>query len=108
MPEDRDEKLYERKDGLRNHERFIAALCYAPFGFILGFILSDDRDIFVRFHAKQGICIFVPYIVLAILVPGGFLVWLGLALIYIPMALWFGFQAFSGERPPLPFIGKYL
>lgn len=102
------DKLYEKPDDKRNHQKLIAAVSYAPFGFVAA-MLSGDQSAFVQKHMKQGTIVFVAYLIASALLPGGFITWLGLCvLVYAPVAYYYGSHAFQGETKLLPYIGDKL
>ncbi len=81
----------------------LAALSYISFLFILPGILTP-QDEFARFHARQGLKLFIFGIIADILISAaglGFLVWI--ARIYLAVK---GISnAINGRKEPLPYIG---
>jgi ABC-type multidrug transport system permease subunit len=100
--------LYEEPGDKRNHEKFIAAVAYLPFGFVAT-MLSGEQSPFVQTHMKQGAIVFVAYVFFGVVLPGGLLAWFALGIfLYAPAAAYYGYNAFQGETKLLPYIGEKL
>lgn len=109
MMNDKNYEPMELTDDDARKHRFISMLGY--FIFFMPLILAPDSK-FARFHANQGLLLFIFFICIWILSsaipllgwlvigPIGTLILLFLAIIGI-------LNAISGRVKPLPFIGKY-
>ncbi|HRI36853.1 MAG TPA: hypothetical protein PK765_07585 [bacterium] len=81
--------LYEEPGDKRNHEKLIAAVAYAPFGFVVT-MLSGEQSPFVQTHMKQGAIVFLSYFALSVILPGGALTWFALGFfVYVPAAAYY-------------------
>lgn len=89
----------------RSENRTLAALSYLSILFILPHFACPD-DEFAKYHARQGLVLFVFGIIsdiIASIIPVGWLITLfRLYCIYKGMT-----NASAGRREPLPYIGKY-
>jgi len=52
--------IYEEDAGPSKEDRVLGALCYAPLGFLLPFIMKKESA-FIAFHTKRGGIIFGLY-----------------------------------------------
>lgn len=91
-------------NGPSREERLIAAICYAPFGFLAPIFLGKSSD-FLTPHMRQGAIIFVSWFILNLLP-------LGLSglffLIYIGLAGYAAKQAYDGLTFTYPFVDAAL
>ncbi|MEO0255180.1 MAG: hypothetical protein ABIN20_07165 [candidate division WOR-3 bacterium] len=92
-------------------KRYIALLSYLWILFLIP-LLIEPKDEFVKFHVKQGIVLFLFFVIIFIV--GGVIPLIGWFVI-LPLGLmyWFSlfvlciFNTLSGKKEKLPFIGKY-
>ena len=93
------------------NENIAGLLCYV-LGWVSGvvFLLIEQENKFVRFHALQSLLTFLPLSILAWLLGWIPLVgWALAALVWILMViLWLilMFKAYRGEKYKLPFVGN--
>lgn len=82
----------------------------AVVAYILFFIplLTDARhDPFVKYHVKQGLLLFIAWIVVSVLTPVLFMItWLLYIALLVFMILGI-MNALNGKQEPLPLVGKY-
>ena len=88
-----------------NENKVIAAIGYIWILFLIPLLLKRDSD-FAQYHAKQALVLFVVGTVI------GFIVWVPIIgwLLGIGSFILFVIgivNALSGEKKPLPVIGKY-
>ena len=101
---------YKTKIGL--DENIVAALCYVGF-WITGiiFLLIEQDNKFVRFHAMQSLMIFLPLSLIVFLVAWvpyvGWVIadFMGFPSIFLALLL--AFLAFRGMKFKIPVIGNY-
>jgi len=94
-------------------ENLEALLCYA-LGWVTGliFLLLEQKNAFVRFHAMQSIVTFLALFIISAVV--GFIpvlgVLVGLILWPLGVVLWIVLmvKAYKGERYKLPVIGDFV
>ncbi len=102
-----------KKTALGLPENIEAVLCYL-FAWVGGivFLVIENKNDFIRFHALQSIFVFLSLNVLSFIVGiipffgwfvGGLLSLLGFAVWVITM-----FKAYKGERYKLPFVGDLV
>jgi len=82
---------------------YIGVLCLVP-------ILMKEKDVFVKFHAKQGLVLFIAEIATMLIawipILGwfiGFIAWI----IWVVLSLMGIMNAAGGKQIPLPLIGKF-
>ena len=82
---------------------YIGILCLVP-------ILMKEKDEFVKFHAKQGLVLFIAEVATLLIswipILGwfiGFILWI----IWVVLSLIGIINAVSGKQVPLPVIGKF-
>jgi len=84
---------------------------WAVFAYILFFvpllIPEAKNDPFVKFHVKQGLVLFLAWLVAGVLsVPLFFIIWL--VYIFLLVLLILGIMnAINGKKEPLPLIGQF-
>ncbi|MEN3044068.1 MAG: hypothetical protein ABDH37_02465 [Candidatus Hydrothermales bacterium] len=93
------------------NKRYIALLSYLGILFIIPLIL-EPNDEFVKFHVKQGIVLFVFFMIVFILggiIPfiGWFVLWPIGIFIWILLLIVGIINALGGKKEKLPYIGKY-
>lgn len=101
-----------QKTSMRLNANLAGALCYL-LGWITGliFLLSEEKNQFVRFHAVQSIITFGGITVVSIVL--GFIPYvdmiLGWLLSLLGLALWviLMVKAYQGERYKLPWVGDF-
>ena len=94
-------------------ENLEALLCYA-LGWVTGllFLLLEQKNTFVRFHAMQSLATFLGLFIVSIVL--GFIPFLGVLIhvIFWPLSvvLWIVLmvKAYKGERYKLPVIGDFV
>lgn len=97
-------------------EKLFAFLCYLLplIGPIIVLATKSERGDFSIYHAKQGLVLFITWIIAWILVVIlafipiigwiiGTIVWLGLVVLWILGII----NALTGKRAPLPIVGKF-
>ncbi len=91
----------------KRNEKLAALLCYAGL-FITGllFYAFEERNSFVRFHAKQSVLLFLPLTVLTAIVHHIFGAYLGAIFLLILVILWLVcmLMAYQGKVWKVPFI----
>lgn len=99
-------KGYKGRSSSASMNKGLAALSYLSFLFVLPFILCPD-DRFARFHAKQGLALFIFGAIadaISSIIPLGWILTL--------FRIWCIFKGISnasaGREEPLPYIGKYV
>lgn len=97
--------LDEENEWPNKEERVLGALCYAPFGFIIPFLMQKQSE-FLTFHMRQGAVIFLVYFIINF-IPLPFIFGLT-TLIYIGLAIFAGWQAYNGEQYMYGFMEKIL
>lgn len=102
----REDSFRSSGSGAQEKHTVLAALSYLSVLFVLPFFLCPN-DSFARYHAKQGLCLFVAGIIMDIIgkiFPIGWIFTLArLYLIYKGMT-----AALAGREEPLPFIGTVI
>lgn len=100
-------------------ENIAGALCYL-LGFVTGiiFLISEDENDFVRFHAVQSIFVFLGLLVISmvvsiVLVPIPYIGWvigrtLSSLIGLVGLILWLllMYKAYEGEKYKLPVVGE--
>lgn len=95
--------LDEENEGPNKEERVLGALCYAPFGFIIPFLMQKQSD-FLTFHMRQGAVIFLIYFVINFIpLP---LIFGLTTLVYLGLAGVAGWRAYNGEQYMYGFMDK--
>ena len=118
-PKKKEAKKQDKKD---QEDRLLAALSYV---FILGLIpyISEKKDDFTRFHMRQGLALFVIWLVVTlglallsfIFSPIGYsavaffhiLIRLLLLAYVVIMVIWF-YYAWKGEKKEIAFVANIL
>ena len=101
------------KSELGIEENVEGALCYLLW-FVTGiiFIIIENDNKFIRFHALQSILTFVPLYILSALIPflGNSLItaFISILLRIATLTLWvlLMYRAYRGEKYKLPIVGK--
>ncbi|MCK4474131.1 DUF4870 domain-containing protein [Candidatus Parcubacteria bacterium] len=82
---------------------YIGVLCFIP-------ILMKEKDVFVKFHAKQGLVLFIAEVATMLIswIPFlgwliGFILWIVWAVLSITGII----NAVGGKQVSLPIIGKF-
>jgi len=82
---------------------YVGVFCLVP-------ILMKEKDVFVKFHAKQGLVLFIAEIatILIAWIPIlgwfiGFILWI----VWVVLSLVGIMNAVGGKQVPLPVIGKF-
>lgn len=82
---------------------YIGILCLVP-------ILMKEKDEFVKFHAKQGLVLFIAEVATMLIgcIPIlGWLIGCIAWIIWVILSLMGIINAVNGKRTPLPIIGKF-
>lgn len=75
--------------------------------FFIPLLTNAKRDPFVKYHVKQGLLLFVAWVVVSVLTPVLFMItWLLYIVLLVFMILGI-MNALNGKQEPLPLIGKY-
>jgi uncharacterized membrane protein len=88
--------------------RFLASVAYWMILCILPLLLMKHNK-FAVYHGKQGLVLFIIFIVAFILGTIPFLGWIIFRIVclaYILFALWGTFQALSGKYSRIPFVSR--
>ncbi len=100
--------IYEEEfHGPSKELRVLGAVCYAPGGFILPYVLDLGHEPFVLFHVKQGFALFLILLVLALFPGIGGTSGLAFFL-YIIFGGWHAYQAFQGKEYRMGIIRKFI
>ncbi len=108
MTEEQKQDKLDRNDqssSVSQEEKNIAVLSYLFLLFLVPLLLKRDSD-FAQFHAKQGLVLAIAWFVVMIfgMIPFvGMLLWLFCLVLSIIGIV----NALSGQKKPLPVIGKY-
>lgn len=75
--------------------------------FFIPLLTEAKHDPFVKYHVKQGLLLFIAWIVVSILTPVLFMItWLFYIVLLVFTVLGI-MNALNGKQEPLPLVGKY-
>ncbi|MFH1789735.1 MAG: hypothetical protein ABH832_01565 [bacterium] len=93
------------EEPLKNENTAMAVVAYILF--FVPLLTDAKKDEFVKYHVKQGLMLFIAWIVVAVLTPALFMViwllYLGLLVLFIIGIM----NALNGKKAPLPLIGQF-
>ncbi|MFA6604009.1 MAG: hypothetical protein WCT10_04200 [Patescibacteria group bacterium] len=89
-----------------DNNKLMAAISYIGVLFLIPLLTEAKNDEFVKFHVRQGIALFLVWVV------ASFIVWIPFigqmtCLALVVLSIFAAVKAYQGERWELPVVGQY-